>query len=141
MPVSSSVIGAGGGTTVGVRVDVAICPRLSSMMYGRGVAVPKYGASGVNFTVPFACTTYVPWPATATVVCVQAGAVSDAPHNSTVLGSNGYAIAPGESLPIGDSVCVFSITPIDVSGRAVGFGMIDGVNVLVTVTFNESVIL
>ena len=40
IPVSNSVIGAGGGTTVGVKVDVATCPRLSFTMYRTGVAVP-----------------------------------------------------------------------------------------------------
>jgi hypothetical protein len=72
---------------------------------------------------------------------VHAGAVSVAPQSNTVVASSGYVTAPGESLPTGESVCIFSITPIDVSGRAVGFGMMDGVNVLVTVTFKASVIL
>jgi hypothetical protein len=48
MPVSSSVIGAGGGTTTGFSVECANCPSESRTLYGIGVAVPLYVVSGVN---------------------------------------------------------------------------------------------
>jgi hypothetical protein len=77
------------------------------------VAVPVNVGMGSNVTVPFDCTAYVPCPVTVTEVLVQAGAVSPTPHNLIDDFSNGFAAAPGESLPNGDNVCVASITPIE----------------------------
>jgi hypothetical protein len=70
------------------------------------VAVPVNVGMGSNVTVPFDCTAYVPCPVTVTEVLVQA-------HNLIDDFSNGFAAAPGESLPNGDNVCVASITPIE----------------------------
>jgi hypothetical protein len=55
--------------------------------------------------------------------------------------TSGFDDDPGESLPSGDRVCVAPITPIELSGSAVGFGRIVGVRVLVTVTPSASVML
>ena len=113
VPVSSSVIGAGGGTTSGLSVECAFCPKESVTTYGMGVAVPVNVGTGSNVTVPFDCTVYVPCPVTVTEVFVQVGAVSPTPHSLIEAFTNGFAAAPGESLPNGDSVCVASITPIE----------------------------
>ena len=54
VPVSSSVIGAGGGTTSGLSVECAFCPKESITTYGMGVAVPVNVGIGVKMTVPSA---------------------------------------------------------------------------------------
>ena len=75
----------GGGSTVGVRVDVPTSPLESETWYATGVAVPVkapvhdapagvFAAEhGVNVTDPSALTAYVPCPATANDVAVQFG--------------------------------------------------------------------
>ena len=72
---------------------------------------------------------------------MHAGAVSPLPHNLIEVLISGFDDAPGVSLPSGDRVCFAPITPIELSGSAVGFGIIVGVSVLVTVTPSASVML
>ena len=56
VPVSTCVMGAGGGTTRGLSVDVAFCPSESVTVYASGVAAPTNVEIGANCTVPSAIT-------------------------------------------------------------------------------------
>ena len=49
-------MGAGGGTTRGLSVDVAFCPSESVTVYASGVAAPTNVEIGANCTVPSAIT-------------------------------------------------------------------------------------
>ena len=77
--------GATGINTVGVIVVEVFCPIESVTEYITAVAVPIKSGSGSKVTVPSEFTVYVPWPVMLSVVAVQLGAVSDGPHNMTLL--------------------------------------------------------
>jgi hypothetical protein len=81
---SGVATGAGGSATVGVIVALAIWPVVSATTYFTDEATPVKDANGLNVTVPFALTVYVPSFGTVNVVKSQlAFAVEVVAHNFT----------------------------------------------------------
>ena len=110
--VSGAAVGAVGGVTVGVIVESATRPNVSVAWYATTVAtVPLKLGNGSNVTTPVTgSTVYVPSPAIVNVVALQFGttdsstdgvAGSLAPHNFTVVATNGKSAAPFVSLATG----------------------------------------
>jgi hypothetical protein len=80
--VSGVATGPVGGSTVGVIVALVTWPVVSATTYFTGVATPANVGNGLNVTVPFGLTVYVPSPGTVNEVAVhETFAVDVVAHN------------------------------------------------------------